>query len=37
MTDEQDKITVNMYNWGPCVVKLSIKDNLKKALLDEAL
>ena len=37
MTDEQDKITVNMYNWGPCVVKLSIKDNLKKTLLDEAL
>ena len=34
MLDE--KINVATYNWGPCVIKLKIKDNFKKLLLDEA-
>ena len=36
MKDEKVKITVNTFNWGPCVVKLKILDNFKKVLLDEA-
>ena len=36
MTKEKVKITVNTFNWGPCVVKLKIQDDLKKILLDEA-
>ena len=38
MTEEKEKvkITVNTFNWGPCVIKLKIQDDLKKILLDEA-
>ena len=36
MTKEKVKITVNTFNWGPCVVKLRIQDDFKKVLLDEA-
>ena len=36
MKDEKVKITVNTFNWGPCVVKLRIQDDFKKVLLDEA-
>jgi len=32
----EEQITVTTYNWGPCVVKLNIKDDFKKILLDEA-
>ena len=35
MKDEKVKITVNTFNWGPCVVKLRIQDDFKKVLLDE--
>jgi len=31
-----DQIRVNTYNWGPCVVKVKIRDNFKTLLLDEA-
>ena len=30
-----DKISVNVFNWGPCVIKLKITDECKKLLLDE--
>ena len=36
MKDEKVKITVNTYNWGPCLIKLKIQDDFKKVLLDEA-
>tara|TARA_R100000149_G_C5830238_1_gene106085 strand:+ start:111 stop:803 length:693 start_codon:yes stop_codon:yes gene_type:complete len=32
----EEQITVTTYNWGPCVVRLNIKDDFKKILLDEA-
>jgi len=31
-----DQIQVQMFNWGPCVVKVKITDELKKLLLTEA-
>ncbi len=31
-----DKIQVQMFNWGPCVVKVKITDEFKKLLLTEA-
>tara|TARA_R100000697_G_scaffold12810_1_gene18915 strand:+ start:440 stop:1132 length:693 start_codon:yes stop_codon:yes gene_type:complete len=31
-----DQIQVQMFNWGPCVVKVKITDDLKKLLLTEA-
>ena len=34
MNDEQ--IPISIFNWGPCVVKLKVKDEFKKVLLDEA-
>jgi hypothetical protein len=37
---EKDKgpmIQVNTYNWGPCVIKIKIRDDFKKILIDEAL
>ena len=34
--DEQIKISVNTFNWGPCVVKVKITDEFKKLLLTEA-
>ena len=33
MTEE--KINVDVYNWGPCVVRVKIKDDLVKTLLKE--
>ena len=36
MKDEKVKITVNTFNWGPCVIKLKIQDDFKKVLLEEA-
>tara|TARA_R100000664_G_scaffold1897_1_gene4900 strand:- start:1372 stop:2034 length:663 start_codon:yes stop_codon:yes gene_type:complete len=29
------KININIFNWGPCVVKMRITDEFKKMLLDE--
>tara|TARA_Y100000592_G_scaffold96067_1_gene163810 strand:+ start:60 stop:770 length:711 start_codon:yes stop_codon:yes gene_type:complete len=41
MTDkEKDKgpmIQVTTYNWGPCVIRLKIREDFKKILIDEAL
>jgi hypothetical protein len=34
MSDEQ--IPISIFNWGPCVVKLKIKDEFKKLLLSES-
>jgi len=30
-----EQIPISIFNWGPCVVKLKIKDDFKKLLLDE--
>ena len=38
MPDKKEKnpqIEVRTFNWGPCVIKLRIQDDFKKALLDE--
>ena len=35
MTDQKQKINIQMFNWGPCVIRLKIQDNFKKLLLDE--
>ena len=38
MSDKKEKnpqIEVRTFNWGPCVIKLKIQDDFKKALLDE--
>ena len=32
---ENEKIEIQMLQWGPCVVKLKINDNVKKLLLEE--
>ena len=39
MTEEKEKvkITVNTFNWGPCVIKLKIQEDFKKILIQEAL
>jgi uncharacterized protein (TIGR02466 family) len=34
MTDK--KINIQIFNWGPCVVRMKISDEFKKSLLDEA-
>ena len=34
--EKNDQIKVHTYNWGPCVVKLKIRDNFKELLLNEA-
>ena len=30
-----EQIPISIFNWGPCVVKLKVKDEFKKLLLDE--
>ena len=30
-----EKINIQLFNWGPCVVKIKISDSFKKLLLDE--
>ena len=30
-----EQVPISILNWGPCVVKLKIKDDFKKLLLDE--
>ena len=35
MTDKK-KINIQIFNWGPCVVRMKINDPFKKLLLDEA-
>ena len=29
------KINIQIFNWGPCVVRMKITDSFKKLLLDE--
>ena len=31
-----EKVNIQIFNWGPCVVRMKIKDDFKKLLLDEA-
>ena len=33
--ENNPQIEVRTFNWGPCVIKLKIQDDFKKALLDE--
>ena len=33
---EPIKISVNTFNWGPCVTRFKIQDDFRKVLLDEA-
>jgi hypothetical protein len=35
MKEKEHKINIQMFNWGPCVIRLKIQDNFKKLLLDE--
>ena len=30
-----EKITISTFNWGPCVVRLKIKEEFRKLLLEE--
>ena len=32
----EEKINIDVYNWGPCVVRLRISEEFKKLLLSEA-
>ena len=34
--DMEEKISIEIFNWGPCVVKCKIKPEYGKLLLDEA-
>ena len=34
--EEEIKIQVNTFNWGPCVTRFKIQDDFRKVLLDEA-
>ena len=36
MQDQGEKINIEIFNWGPCVVKCKIKPEFQKLLLDEA-
>ena len=31
-----NKINIQVYNWGPCVIRVKISDTFKKLLLDES-
>ena len=31
----REQIPISIFNWGPCVVRLKVKDEFKKLLLDE--
>ena len=33
--EKNPQIEVRTFNWGPCVIKLNIRDDFKKILLDE--
>ena len=33
--EKNPQIEVRTFNWGPCVIKLKIQDDFKKALLSE--
>ena len=37
MAKEKTQVTVNTYNWGPCLIKLQIQDDFRKVLLEEAM
>ena len=30
-----DQVQVQTFNWGPCVIKVKIRDDFRKLLLDE--
>ena len=34
MTEE--RINIDVYNWGPCVVRVKVKDSFRKLLLSES-
>jgi|TARA_R100000149_G_C5854651_1_gene122351 uncharacterized protein (TIGR02466 family) len=36
MSDKKGEIQVQTYNWGPCVIRLKMRDEFKKLLTDEA-
>ena len=36
MSDKKEEIQVQTYNWGPCVIRLKMRDEFKKLLADEA-
>ena len=36
MIDKEQKVSVSVFNWGPCVVKLKMMDDFKQLLFDEA-
>ena len=36
MTEKNNKINIQLFNWGPCVIRLKISDEFKKLLLSEA-
>ena len=31
-----DKVSIDMFNWGPCVTRMKITSDFQKLLLDEA-
>ena len=31
-----NKINIQMFNWGPCVIRMKISDDFKKLLITEA-
>ena len=33
---DKEKVEVRTFHWGPCLIQLQIKDDIKKILLDEA-
>ena len=35
MKEKEQKINIQMFNWGPCVIRLKISNNFKKLLLNE--
>ena len=35
MTDQKQKINIQMFNWGPCVIRVKISNDFKKLLLEE--
>ena len=33
---DKPRVQIDMFNWGPCVVRLRINEEFQKKLLDEA-
>ena len=34
--NKKPRVQIDMFNWGPCVVRLRINEEFQKKLLDEA-